>query len=99
MVNAGYSPSVRLFEAAACGSAIVSDDWPGLETFFKPGEEILVAETTEQVKSYLDDMSAEELASIGRRARERALQEHHPDKRAEQFENAIISLQNACAEA
>jgi spore maturation protein CgeB len=99
MVNAGYSPSVRLFEAAACGSAIVSDDWPGLENFFEPGQEILVADTTEQVKSYLDEMSAEELASIGRRARERALHEHHPEKRAEQFENAIISLQNACAEA
>lgn len=99
MVNAGYSPSVRLFEAAACGSAIVSDYWPGLENFFEPEQEILVAETTEQVKAYLDEMDPDQLATIGRRARERALDEHHPEKRAEQFENAILSLQNACAEA
>ena len=42
MVMAGYSPSVRLFEAAACGAAIVSDNWPGLERFFEPGREILL---------------------------------------------------------
>src|SRR5581483_548045 len=39
MVRAGYSPSVRLFEAAACGVPIISDYWQGLETFFQPGEE------------------------------------------------------------
>ncbi len=99
MVNAGYSPSVRLFEAAACGSAIISDYWSGLENFFEIDEEILVAETTEQVKAYLDDMHPEALASIGRRARQRALDEHHPDKRAQQFENAVLSLQSACTEA
>jgi spore maturation protein CgeB len=92
MVKAGYSPSVRLFEAAACGSAIISDLWPGLDTFFIPGDEILVAQTTEHVQSYLQDFSPEELASIGRRARERALADHHPARRAEQFERAIAYL-------
>src|SRR5207249_3465325 len=42
MVEAGYSPSVRLFEAAGCGATIISDSWPGLETFFVPQEEILL---------------------------------------------------------
>jgi spore maturation protein CgeB len=44
MKRAGYAPSVRLFEAAACGVPIISDTWPGLETFFRPGEEILVSD-------------------------------------------------------
>jgi hypothetical protein len=43
MVASGYAPSVRLFEAAACGIPVISDYWPGLETFFTPGEEILIS--------------------------------------------------------
>jgi spore maturation protein CgeB len=96
MVNAGYSPSVRLFEAAACGAAIVSDAWAGLESFFVPGEEILVTHSTEQMKGYMEEMSPTELESLGRNARERAMLEHHPWKRAEQFENAIASVESAC---
>ena len=45
MVAAGWSPSVRLFEAAACGVPVISDAWPGLNEFFRPGSRILVAET------------------------------------------------------
>ena len=52
MVKAGYSPSVRLFEAAACGVPIISDEWPGLETIFTPGREILVARSTEDALQY-----------------------------------------------
>lgn len=44
MKRVGYAPSVRLFEATACGTPIISDTWPGIETFFVPGEEILLAE-------------------------------------------------------
>jgi spore maturation protein CgeB len=89
MATVGYSPSVRLFEAAACGSAIISDCWAGLDEFFEPGEQILLAATTEDVNSYLGDLTPGDFAKIGRRARERALEEHHPDKRAEQFEIGI----------
>ncbi len=46
MVRAGYSPSVRLFEAAACGVSIISDWWDGLDTFFEPGREILISGST-----------------------------------------------------
>jgi hypothetical protein len=53
MVLAGYSPSVCLFEAAACGAAIASDHWPGLETFFSLDEEILLPVSSDDVVRYL----------------------------------------------
>src|SRR5262249_34888608 len=69
MVAAGYSPSVRLFEAAACGTPIVSDDWPGIEMFFKPGEEILIAHSGEETLRFLRELPEEERRQIGERAR------------------------------
>jgi spore maturation protein CgeB len=89
MVMAGYSPSVRLFEAAACGAAIVSDNWPGLETFFVPGVEILLPSGTEDVVRYLRDYDRGELRRIGSAARERVLSRHTSDVRAREFERAV----------
>jgi spore maturation protein CgeB len=89
MVRAGYSPSVRLFEAAACAATIVSDNWPGLDTFFLPGKEILLPITTDDVMRILRDISSSELQLVGRRAQERVLAEHTCAKRAEEFENCI----------
>src|SRR5438270_7506088 len=73
MVMAGYSPSVRLFEAAACGAAIISDNWPGLEAFFVPGREILLPVDAEDVRRYLSGYAPAELKDIGWAARERVL--------------------------
>ena len=89
MVAAGYSPSVRLFEAAACGAAIVSDSWPGLETFFRIGEEILVAEDSAQIISFLKDMGDADLRRLGDLGRQRVLAEHTSSKRVEEFENHV----------
>src|SRR5215469_8299247 len=89
MVEAGYSPSVRLFEAAGCGATIISDSWPGLDTFFTPGREILEAQSAEEVTRYLEELSPEEARSIGRRAQERVLAEHSAEKRAIQFEDFV----------
>ena len=91
MVQAGFSPSVRLFEAAACAAAIVSDNWPGLDTFFSAGEEILLPGTSDDVVRLLREMSAMEIQKIGERAQQRVLSEHTSERRAEQFENAIVS--------
>jgi spore maturation protein CgeB len=90
MVAAGYSPSVRLFEASACGAAILSDNWPGLDQFLTRGEEILLPTSAAQTAAILTDMSDAERLRLGRRARERILAEHTSLHRAEQFE-AIIS--------
>src|SRR5207244_5294877 len=86
MVEAGYSPSVRLFEAAGCGATIISDSWDGLETFFVPQQEILLPGSAEDVISYLDNIGEAESRAIGRRAQERVLAEHSAHKRAIQFE-------------
>jgi spore maturation protein CgeB len=80
---------VRLFEAAACGTTIVSDCWAGLDSFLTPGKEILLANSAQDVVTYLREMNDAEVAVIGRRARERVLAEHTADQRAAEFENAI----------
>lgn len=89
MILAGYSPSVRLFEAAACGTAIVSDSWKGLDTFLRPGREILLANSADDVTDYMSHMDQTEVSAIGRRAQERVLAEHTAERRAVEFENAV----------
>lgn len=93
MVMAGYSPSVRLFEAAACAATIVSDNWPGLETFLVPGREVLLAIGSEDMTRYLREYDERELRHIGRAARERVLAAHTSDIRAREFEQAVETAQ------
>lgn len=88
MVRAGYSPSVRLFEAAACGVPIVSDRWPGLETVFEPGREILTAGTPEEVIAVLN-RPAEALREIGEAGRRRVLAGHTAAHRARELEDYL----------
>ena len=92
MVLAGYSPSVRLFEAAASGATIVSDNWPGLDTFFTPGQEILLPTGAGDVVGYIREGDDAELRRIGRRAQERVLAEHTSERRAQQFEQCVQKL-------
>ena len=86
MVAAGWSPSVRLFEAAACGAAIISDTWPGLDELLTPGKEVLLASGTEDVLALLHGMSESERKGIGEAARARILAEHTSDARAAELE-------------
>ena len=92
MVAAGWSPSVRLFEASACGAAMLSDPWPGLEDFLAPGSEILLPSTPDEVATILRELPETERLAMGRRARERILAEHTARHRAEQFEAIVSSL-------
>lgn len=84
MISRGYSPSVRLFEAAACGTPIISDYWDGLDHFFEPGEEILIAETTDDVEQYLS-LPRAEIDQISEQARNKILKNHTSKKRAKQL--------------
>jgi spore maturation protein CgeB len=93
MADNGYCPSGRLFEAAACGATIVTDEWEGLDVFFEPGVEILIAKQSEDVIAALQ-RSPEELARIGRAARERALEQHTADVRAIEMENIMNSFRH-----
>jgi spore maturation protein CgeB len=81
MAEKGWCPSGRLFEAAACGTPILSDSWPGLEEFFAPGHEILTAtDTAETVRAL--DLTDVELHRLGENARERVLAQHTAEHRA-----------------
>lgn len=86
MVAAGWSPSVRLFEAAACGVPIVSDPWEGLSALFRPGEEILLAETAEEVRHILRELPEPRRRAIGAAAREKVLAGHTAAVRAAELE-------------
>jgi spore maturation protein CgeB len=92
MIAAGYSPSVRLFEAAACGTPIISDDWPGLSSLFVTGTEILLASTAPQVLAYLRDLPGEERRRIGCAARERVLRSHTSAHRAMELEQYVTEV-------
>ena len=84
MARSGWCPSGRFFEAAACGTPIISDWWNGLDDFFAPGEEIVLAQNSNDVMAALS-MSHDELRRIASRARERTLAENTGDHRAEQL--------------
>ncbi len=86
MMMAGHSPSVRLFEAAACGAAIISDNWAGLDSFFLPGQEILLSNSYQDVVHYLTQLTEAEIHSIGEAAQARVLAEHTSARRAVEFE-------------
>jgi spore maturation protein CgeB len=89
MVRAGFSPSVRLFEAASCGTPIITDDWPGLKTLFQPNDEILIASEARDVLEILHEMPEHVAREIGSRARERVLREHTSAHRALEFERYV----------
>jgi len=97
MVAAGYSPSVRLFEASACGATILSDSWLGLEEFLTPGEEILLPRDALEVADILTGMYDEQRVRIGVRARERILSQHTSEHRAAQFEEIVARCSMAKA--
>jgi spore maturation protein CgeB len=88
MARMGYCPSGRLFEAAACGTPILTDAWEGLDAFFRPGSEILVTHDTEDAMLALEDSDAE-LERIASLARERTLEEHTATRRVEELERAL----------
>jgi spore maturation protein CgeB len=89
MIAAGYSPSVRLFEAAACATPIISDFWAGLDEFFEIGTEILVAKDSREALRLLTEVPENERIALGGRARKRVLAEHTAGRRAEQLEDYV----------
>lgn len=99
MRRAGFSPSVRLFEAASCGTPIISDTWPGLETFFEPGKEILLARSGCDTLEYLRDFPEKQRLSIGACARRRIRSSHTADHRAAELESYVLELRGRRKEA
>lgn len=89
MVRAGYSPSVRLFEAAATGTAIISDAWLGLETLLQPERDIIVATRPEDVLAALLSIPESRRRRLAQSARRRVLANHTAARRAVQFETYL----------
>ena len=87
MKQAGYSPSVRLFEAGACAAPVISDWWEGLDSVFAIGREVLVAASPEETLRYLRDVTDAQRLAMAHAARERVLREHTPEQRAIQLES------------
>ena len=94
MAAGGWCPSGRLFEAAACGAPILSDRWPGMEQFFTPGQEIIIAEDAEDALAAMDLPDAD-LAAIARRARQRTLDQHTAAHRAREMVAAFEAALSA----
>lgn len=97
MKQAGYSPSVRIFEACACGVPVISDWWPGLETLLCIGMEIMVAEDSESVLRYLRETTEEDRRAIAFRARQRILADHTPVARANQIRSYLEEMNDAAS--
>ncbi len=97
MARAGYSPSVRLFEAAACGVPIVSDDWAGLDEFFTPDEEIFVCRSTADVVRILSETQKHARGRMSEKARRRVLRAHTPAHRAQALESYVDEVAAARA--
>ncbi|QIK78579.1 NAD-dependent epimerase/dehydratase family protein [Sphingomonas piscis] len=87
MIAAGWSPSVRLFEAASCATPVISDRWDGIEDVLTPGREIVIADTTEEVVERLS--GSEDASALGRAARTRIMAAHTADHRAAELEQYI----------
>lgn len=92
MREAGWAPNVRLFEAAACGTAIISDDWPGLDEFFTPDKEILVARSADDVLRALIETGIETRLALAARARQRVLRDHTAARRIDLLERELHEL-------
>ncbi len=97
MIRAGWSPQGRLFEAALCGTPIVTDGWPGLEQFFVPGQEIVVASSHEDVVHCLREMTESKRREMARRARQKVIERHTGTQRARELEALVTQTAAALA--
>jgi spore maturation protein CgeB len=89
MANVGFSPPTRVFEAAGAGACLITDAWTGIDSFFEPGKEILVASSAEQIVALLRDTTAEKAREIGDAMRRRALRDHTYAQRAEKVSEIL----------
>jgi len=99
MIRAGWSPSVRLFEAAACGTPVISDRWEGLDTLLEPGREIILADTPEDVLAVLRDGSGAARDARAAAARHRILSAHTAAHRAAELESHLTERRRAMPRA
>lgn len=95
MAQVGFSPPTRVFEAAGAGACLITDSWRGIERFFEPGREILVAASAEEIVEYLRTVSPLRAREVGEAMRRRAVREHTYELRARQADQALASFEEA----
>jgi spore maturation protein CgeB len=95
MAGVGFSPPTRVFEAAGAGACLITDSWAGVEQFFEPGREILVASTAEDIVRHLREISSERAASIGKAVLARALRDHTYSIRAQHVDDILQAANSA----
>ena len=93
----GYSPSARLFEAAACGTPVITEFWQGLDAFFTPDEDILISHSADETLIYLEEISEVDRRRLGYRARERVLASHTTRHRAAELEGYVLEIMRRSA--
>jgi len=86
MVRYGFSPPTRVFEAAGAGACLMTDRWEGIELFLEPEQEVIVAESGDQVAERLQALTSTQAQQMGQAAQRRILAEHTYDHRAAQVE-------------
>ncbi|WP_276496805.1 CgeB family protein [Pontibacter litorisediminis] len=91
MARYGFSPATRVFEAAGAGACIITDYWEGIDFFFEPGTEILVAKDGAEVAEIMADLSAEKAKAIGEAAYKKVLAAHTYHHRAAQLEKLLYA--------
>jgi spore maturation protein CgeB len=89
MARYGFSPATRVFEAAGAAACILTDRWEGIDFFFEPEKEILVARSGAEVQELLGKLSETQARQIGEAAYARVLNEHTYARRAEQLESIL----------
>jgi len=92
MAAVGFSPPTRVFEAAGAAACVITDEWAGIDQFFLPGREILVAQSADDVVRYLRELTSEQSQINGVAMRKRALHDHTYELRGVQFQEALSSL-------
>ena len=97
MADVGFSPPTRVFEAAGAGACLVTDAWAGIDHFFDPGPEILVASSAADIVRYLREFDRKRAAEIGSAMRKRALQDHTYELRARQFNDLLRARRDSRA--
>jgi spore maturation protein CgeB len=92
MAGVGFSPPTRVFEAAGAGACLITDRWAGIETFFVPDEEILVAGSAEEIVIYLRSVTRARAREISSNMRQRALRDHTYELRAKEFDAIVANV-------
>ena len=91
MADVGFSPPTRVFEAAGAGACLITDNWKGVDTFFVPSIEILIAKTADDIVRHLRGVDEKRAEGIGRAMRARALQDHTYELRAHEVESILVA--------